>query len=44
LLVSKVRPVGSVGEIDQELTAPPLADGVTDVIATPLVRINELGL
>lgn len=44
LLVSKVRPVGSDGEIDQKLTAPPLAVGVTDVMATPFVRVNEPGL
>jgi len=44
LLDSKVRPVGNDGEIDQELTAPPLAVGVTEVIATPFVSVNEPGL
>ena len=44
LLDSKVRPVGSDGEIDQELTAPPLAVGVAFVIAVPFVNVNELGL
>tara|TARA_Y100000287_G_C14015107_1_gene254097 strand:- start:317 stop:550 length:234 start_codon:yes stop_codon:yes gene_type:complete len=42
--VSKDRPAGSDGEIDQEVGVPPLAVGVTVVIATPFVRIDELGL
>lgn len=42
--VEKDRPVGSVGEIDQDVAFPPLAVGVTVVIATPLVSVNELGL
>ena len=32
------------GDTDQEVTAPPLADGVVAVIAVPLVRVNEFGL
>ena len=42
--VEKVSPAGRVGEIDHDVTAPPLEIGVTDVIATPLVSVNELGL
>ena len=42
--VENDRPAGSAGEIDQEDTAPPLALGITVVIATPLVSVNELGL
>ena len=41
--VSKDKPAGRVGEIDQEDTVPPLAVGVTDVIATSLVKVNEFG-
>ena len=44
LVVSKVRPDGSDGEIDQDVGVPPPDVGVTDVIAVPLVRVNELGL
>ena len=35
--VSKIRPGDSVGEIDQSVTAPPFAVGVTALIAVPLV-------
>ena len=42
--VEKVRPAGSVGDIDQETTAPPLADGVAVVIAVPFDRVNGLPL
>ena len=42
--VSKVSPEGSVGEIDHEETGPPLAVGVTVVMATPLAKVSELGL
>ena len=42
--VSKERPVGKDGVMDQEVAVPPLAVGVTDVIATPFVRVHELGL
>ena len=41
--VSKDRPPGKVGEIDQVTTSPPLTVGVTEVIAVPLVRVNESG-
>lgn len=41
---SKDRPAGSVGEIDQETTAPPLAVGVTAVIGESLLNEIELGL
>lgn len=40
----KVRPAGSVGEIVHEETVPPLDVGVTAVIATSFVRVNELVL
>ena len=40
----KVRPAGSVGEIDHEETVPPLDVGVTAVIATSFVKVNELVL
>tara|TARA_B100001113_G_scaffold339951_1_gene323701 strand:+ start:1548 stop:1676 length:129 start_codon:yes stop_codon:yes gene_type:complete len=42
--VSKVRPEGRDGEIDQDVTVPPLEVGVTVVIATPFVKTEELGL
>ena len=42
--VAKARPGGSDGEIDQEDTGPPLAVGVTVLMATPLARVRELGL
>ena len=42
--VSKDKPAGRVGEIAQDDTVPPLAVGVTDVIATSLVKVNEFGL
>ncbi len=41
------RPTGSEGETVQETTVPPPCDGAFVlglVIATPLVRTNELGL
>jgi|TARA_Y100000022_G_scaffold196380_1_gene203321 hypothetical protein len=44
LLVSKVRPVGSVvGEIDHDVTEPPVLVAVAVVIAVPFVSVNELG-
>lgn len=43
-VVENERPAGSVGEIDHEVTAPPLALGVAVVIAVPLVSVNELGV
>ena len=42
--VSKDNPAGRDGDTDQEVTGPPLADGVTAVIAVPFVRVKELGL
>ena len=42
--VENDSPAGSAGEIDQEVAFPPLAVGITVVIATPLVSVNELGL
>ena len=43
LLVSKVRPAGSDGEIDHEVTEPPVLVTVAVVIAVPFVNVNELG-
>ena len=42
--VSKDRPAGKDGEIDQETTAPPLEVGVTVVMADPLVKVKVFGL
>jgi hypothetical protein len=42
--VSNDRPVGSDGEIDQEVIVPPLAVGVIVVIARFRMRVDELGL
>ena len=42
--VSNVKPAGSVVEIDQVVTVPPLVVGATVVIALPLVRVNGLPL
>ena len=42
--VSKDRPAGSVADIDHESTEPPLADGVTAVIAESLVSVNGFPL
>ncbi len=41
---SSARPAGSEGETDQPVMGPPLAVGVTVVMAVPLVKVNELGL
>ena len=41
---SSERPDGSEGETDQEVTGPPLAVGVTVVMAVPLVKVNVFGL
>jgi len=41
--VSKDRPDGSVGEIDQETTVPPAEVGVTEVIKESIDKVNELG-
>ena len=42
--VEKERPVGSDGEIDHEVTAPPLEVGVTVDMVVSLVNENELGV
>lgn len=42
--IEKERPAGSVGEIDQEVTVPPLEVGVAVVMAVPLLRENGLPL
>ena len=42
--VSNDRPAGRDGETDQDVTGPPLEDGVTAVIAVPFVKVKELGL
>ena len=41
---SNVNPAGRAGEIDHEVTVPPVDDGVTVLMAEPLVRVSELGL
>ena len=41
---SSDKPDGSEGETDHEVTGPPLAVGVTVVMAVPFVSVNELGL
>ena len=42
--VSNDKPSGSVGEIDHEVTAPPLEVGMTVDKATFFVSVKELGL
>ena len=42
--VSKASPAGRDGEIDQEVTAPPLDVGVVVVIAVPFVKLNGVPL
>ena len=37
-------PDGKDGETDHVVMVPPLAEGVTVVIAVPLVNVNEFGL
>ena len=44
VVVEKESPDGSDGEIDHEVTVPPLDVGVTVVMVVPLVKVNELGL
>ena len=44
VVLSKARPAGSAGEIDHEVTVPPLDDGVKVDMAEPLVNVSELGL
>jgi hypothetical protein len=40
LVVEKERPAGSDGEIDHEVTVPPLTLGVAVVMVVPLLRVN----
>ena len=42
-VVLNVKPAGSEGEIDHVTMSPPLTVGVTEVMAVPLVRVNESG-
>ena len=42
--VFRDKPAGSDGETDHDAIGPPLADGVTLVIAVPFVKVNELGV
>ena len=44
LVVEKERPAGSVGEIDQLTTVPPLEVGVIADMVTSFVSESELGL
>ena len=41
---SSDNPAGSAGEISQDVTAPPVEDGVVEVISVSLVNVNESGL
>ena len=41
---SSARPAGREGETDQPVMVPPLAVGVTVVMAVPLVKVKEFGL
>ena len=42
--LSRDRPAGSEGETDQLVMVPPLAVGVTVVMAVSLVSVKEVGL
>lgn len=42
--VENDRPAGSVDEIDQDVTAPPLEVGVTVVMVESLLNVRKLGL
>ena len=42
-VVLKASPAGRVGEMDHVTTSPPLTVGVTDVMAVPLVSVNDEG-
>ena len=44
LVVENDRPAGNDGEMDQEVTVPPLTLGVAVVIAVPLVKVNGVPL
>ena len=41
---SSERPAGKEGETDQEVMVPPVAVGVTVVMAVPLVSVKSSGL
>ena len=41
---SNERPAGRDGETDQDVTGPPLAVGVTVVMAVPFVKVKVFGL
>ena len=41
---SSESPEGREGETDQPVMVPPLAVGVTVVMAVPFVKVNEFGL
>ena len=38
------RPGGRDGEMDHDVTVPPVVVGVTVVMAVPLVKVNVFGL
>ena len=42
-VVLNVNPVGRVAEMDHVVMSPPLAVGVTVVMAVPLVKLNVFG-
>ncbi len=42
--VANTSPVGNVGEIDQEVTVPPVYCGVAVVIKVPFSNVNEFGV
>ena len=44
VVASSDKPAGSEGETDHAVTGPPLAVGVTVVMAVPFVRVNDVGL
>ena len=44
VLVLNAKPLGRLGLISQDVTAPPLTDGVLVVIAEPLVRVIFSGV
>ena len=44
VVASMESPLGNPGEIDQEMTAPPLEVGETEFIGVPLVRTKAFGL
>ena len=43
VVLDRVRPAGSEGDTDQEVTAPPLEVGVTVLIGVPLVNAGMDG-